>query len=181
MTTAREHDGEDETGRQLTGGQAVGTLTLLKQIALTERSMVRTQNSADRRMMVQEACGVSEARARRLIKSVGHLWKLRAVAFGTPSKARARLLPLAEAIYSMALGKGNLNAALGAVKLQAELCGLRGPDVASLPDGDTMRGPIAPETADVAQRVLDRLLAYGAHGSNGHGGNGHKGNGRAQA
>jgi hypothetical protein len=174
---AREFDESPEDGREYRAGQPVGTRLLLRHLAITERAMVSTQNSGERRMLVADGCGVSEARARRLIKSVQHLWKLRAHAFGAPSRARVRLMPLAEAVYAKALESGNLTAALGAIRLQAELCGLRGQDVQSLPSTDApLRAAIAPETADVAERVLSRLLAYGAHGTNGH-----RGNDRAQA
>jgi hypothetical protein len=168
----------------LTGGRFVKTEVLMRQLAITERAMVLTHNSADRRRLVQQGCGVSEHRARRLVRSVEQLWKLRAAAFGTPSKARVKLLPMAQAVYSKAMESGNLNAAINALKLQAELCGLRGPDLVIAPAtvGQAHgRAERSNESVAVAQRVLERLMVRSAQAKNEGNGHGSNGNGHGIA
>jgi hypothetical protein len=153
----------------LTGGRFVKTEVLMRQLAITERAMVLTHNSGDRRRLIQQGCGVSEHRARRLVRSVEQLWKLRAAAFGTPSKARVRLLPMAQAVYSKAMESGNLTAAINALKLQADICGLRGPDIVALPatvGQQHGRAERSHEAVAVAQRVLERLMIKDAQARN---------------
>ena len=144
-------------------------------IAIAERAMVRTTVSVKRVQLITSGCSVSERRARRLIKAVNMLWHYRAKAFGTPAKARTKILPKVQALFEEALAKGSYSAALGALKLEAELCGLSKQEIVELPVADeSARADVGPETERVAERVLDRLLRHGL------GGNG-KGNGRAQA
>jgi len=174
----REHDPKRAGEGDLTAGKPVHTRTFLRHIAITERAMVRTVRPADRLHLITTGCSVSDRRARRLIKAVNMLWHYRAQAYGTPAKARTKLLPLAQHLYEEALSKGQLTPALGALRLQAELCGLSKLDVVALPIGDVHTpGEISANTADVADRVMDRLLAHGLNGGSKSGNGKSNGNG----
>lgn len=166
----REHEPANAGEQPATGGREVSTRELVRHLAITETAMVRTQQSAARLALITAGCQVSDRRARRLIKAVNMLWHYRAQAFGTPSKARTKILPLVTNVYERALSAGNMTAALGALRLQAELCGLSKQDVAAMPVGEHDRTMISAETEAVSKAVLDRLLRHGLNGgSNGNG------------
>lgn len=153
-------------------GRNVSTQELVKHLAVTEREMVKTTNSAARLEGIMSGCQVGKRRARRLVKAVNMLWHYRAQAFGTPAKAKTKILPLVQGVFEKAMLDGNLTAALGALRLQAELCGLSKRDVAGLPMGDeTPPAKVDERAKEVAQVVMERLLAFGLNGGS-HGGNG---------
>jgi hypothetical protein len=150
----------------------VSTRELVKHLAITERAMVKTVNSGDRLQDIMNGCQVGERRARRLIKAVNMLWHYRAQAFGTPGKARTKILPKVQALFEAAYAEGKYTAALGALKLESELCGLGRQDAPGLPLGDQVPAQVDDRTEEVAQQVMDRLLAFGMNGRGLNGGNG---------
>lgn len=198
----REHDPPKAGEGHLRAGKQYQMRDVMHQIAVAEKAMLGSQKSTTRIADICAGARVNEARARRLIRSVRQLWHYRAQAFGTPGKARTLILPMAQEVYERAmlrrppklpcrrdgcgaeageecehrgLGPPDLGAAISALKLQAEICGLSKETVKELSAPDETRVPenLAQETEKVANQVIDKMLAFG---SNGHGGNG-KGNG----
>lgn len=174
----REHEPAQPGEAPATGGREVHTDAFVKQIAIAERAMVKSLNSGQRIEEIMSGAQVSKRRARRLIRAVNKLWHYRALAFGTPSRSRVKILPMVTDLYEAARASGDLKAALGSLKLFAELCGLTGHDALGLPLGDeTPPAKVDERAEEVAQVVMDRLMAFGLNGrGSGHslapGGNG---------
>ena len=181
----REHEPKQPSEAHLTAGKAVDTRRFMEQIGSAEAVMLRSSRSSERIRLICADAQVNPRRARRLVRAVNMLWHYRAQAFGSASKARVQLLPRVQEVFERALMAGQYGHALGALKLQAELCGLSRDVVAGLDVPQEAPDDLDEKVRRTSDAVMNRLLAFGSNGHAGNGkangANGSNGNGRGQA